>query len=219
MPLGHTNNPNGRPVGSRNRRTNEIFNRLEARGDIDPADHLSSIVTNPSNPAELRAQAANFLMPYKYSKRGTLVAPRYVEDAISIPDFTNIEEAQNFLADIARRAGAGELELASANDISNLVKNWVLSVTAQEELQLKIAKEHPQGPQEIHIQGGLPDLPGTSIIMDETAVGRNGRNGHKVIDHAPNDSLNGNTVTPELPRGGEPPANTLTDNANDSAGT
>jgi hypothetical protein len=216
MPLGHTNNPNGRPVGSRNRRTNEIFNRLEARGDLDPADHLSSIVTDPNKPAELRAQAANFLMPYKYSKRGTLQAPRYVEDAIAIPDFTNIQEAQNFLADIARRAGAGELELASANDISNLVKNWVLSVTAQDELQLKIAKENPQGPQEIRIEGGLPPLPGTNVIMDDTALGR--RNG-KVIDHAQNDSVNGQVVSSALAQSDEPPANQLETNANTSSGT
>ena len=211
MPLGHTNNPNGRPVGSRNRRTNEIFEKLEARGDLDPADHLSSIVTNPNHPVELRAQAANFLMPYKYSKRGTLVAPRYVEDQITIPDFANIQEAQNFLADIARRAGAGELELASANDISNLVKNWVLSVTPQDELQLKIAKENPQGPQEIRIEGGLPPLPGTNVIMDDTALGR--RNG-KVIDHAQNDSVNGQVVSSAIAQSDEPPANQLETNAN-----
>ena len=130
-PLGQTNNPNGRPVGSRNKRTEAVWGKLEARGDIDPAEHLSSIVTDPNKPAELRAQCANFLMPYKYSKRGTLQAPRFVEDAIPVPEFVSVQEAQNFLADIARRAGAGELELASANDISNLVKNWVLSVSAK----------------------------------------------------------------------------------------
>ena len=78
-------NPNGRPVGSRDKRTEAIWGALEARGDLDPADHLSSIVTNPNNSAELRAQAANFLMPYKYSKRGTLQAPRFVEDGNPSP--------------------------------------------------------------------------------------------------------------------------------------
>ena len=140
-------------------------------------------------------------MPYKYSKRGTLQAPRYVEDAISIPDFTNIQEAQNFLADIARRAGAGELELASANDISNLVKNWVLSVTAQDELQLKIAKEHPQGPQEIRIEGGLPELPGTNVIMPHI----NGASGQGT-------ELNGKTIDLEKNSGStELPAPDVTD--------
>jgi hypothetical protein len=64
-------NPTGRKVGSRNKRTEEIFNRLEARGDLDPADLLSSIVTDQQEPKELRIQAAGLLMPYKYSKMGT----------------------------------------------------------------------------------------------------------------------------------------------------
>jgi hypothetical protein len=53
----------GRPRGSRNRRTKEIFDRLEERGDLDPADLLSPIVTNTEEPKELRIQAAGMLMP------------------------------------------------------------------------------------------------------------------------------------------------------------
>src|SRR5215831_2586525 len=60
----------GRRHGSRNKRTAEIFNRLESRGDLDPADLLSSIVTNPQEQQELRIQAAGLLMPYKYGKHG-----------------------------------------------------------------------------------------------------------------------------------------------------
>jgi hypothetical protein len=201
--VGQTNNRNGRPPGSRNRRTEEIWRLLEARGDKDPIDFLSNYVSNGPDEG-LRVAAANYILPYKHSKCGPTPAPRYVDDPISIPDFANIQEAQNFLADIARRAGAGELELASANDISNLVKNWVMSVTAQDELQLKIAKEAPQGPQEIHITGGLPPLPGTSINMSNEPM--NGHNGH-VIDHVPNNSENGQTVTPSLPQSDEPQAN------------
>ena len=46
---GHTLSPGRRP-GSRNKRTAEIFHRLENRGDLDPADLLSSIVTNNQEP-------------------------------------------------------------------------------------------------------------------------------------------------------------------------
>src|SRR5215467_14380774 len=46
---GHTFSPGRRP-GSRNKRTAEIFHRLESRGDLDPADLLSSIVTNNQEP-------------------------------------------------------------------------------------------------------------------------------------------------------------------------
>jgi hypothetical protein len=60
---GQTGNPNGRPVGSRNKRDAELWSRLEARGDLDPAELLSSIVTDTKETKELRAQAANFDTP------------------------------------------------------------------------------------------------------------------------------------------------------------
>ena len=147
---GQVSNPNGRKPGSRNRRTQEILDLI--KDNKDPLVALSEIVSTSQNP-EHRISASNILAPYLHSKRGTIPAPRFVEEAIAIPNFANIQEAQNFLADIARRSGSGELELQSALDISTLVKNWILSITAQDELQLKIAKEGPQGPQEIHITG------------------------------------------------------------------
>jgi hypothetical protein len=60
---GNSANPNGRPRGSHNKRTAEIYYGLAERGDLDPADFMSSIVTNPDKPDELRVQAANMLMP------------------------------------------------------------------------------------------------------------------------------------------------------------
>jgi hypothetical protein len=77
---GVASNPAGRPKGARNKRTEEIWSRLEARGDLDPADLLSSIVTNKNESTELRAQAANFLMPYKYGKRGVIPVARFIPD-------------------------------------------------------------------------------------------------------------------------------------------
>ena len=103
----------------------DVWKALEARGDKDPLDFLSALITNDLTEPGLRVAAANYILPFKHSKRGPTPAPRYVEDAIAIPDFASIQEAQNFLADIARRSGAGELELQSALDISTLVKNWI----------------------------------------------------------------------------------------------
>ena len=162
---GQISNPKGRVPGTRNKRDAEIWRKLEARGDKDPAELLSEIVTNEKDPKELRAQAANMLLPYKYSKRGTLPPPRFVEETIDVPDFTSVEQAEDFLASISKRAGTGELELQSALDISTLVKNWILAKHASVELELKVQAHGGTGTQHIVLTGGLPPLPGTQISM------------------------------------------------------
>jgi hypothetical protein len=60
-------NPNGRPKGSRNRRTQEILDLIQGRGDKDPLDALSEIITTNKD-AAIVAQAANILAPYVHSK-------------------------------------------------------------------------------------------------------------------------------------------------------
>ena len=55
-----------------------------------------------------------------------------------------------FLAMLSQRAGAGELELQSALDVSTLVKNWILSKQSSEELELKrLAQGADHGDQRI----------------------------------------------------------------------
>ena len=187
---GQSGNPSGRPAGTGNKITSEVFKIYKERGYRHPAIYCAEVYEDKTQPTERRDNMAAVALTWFPKQK--LLLHRFVEQPIQVPEFTSIQEAQNFLAEIARRAGAGELELQSANDISGLVRNWALSVAAQDELQLKIAKENPQGPQEIHIVGGLPPLPGCDVIMDETAVGiSNGHNGHApvingqgpVIDH------------------------------------
>ena len=159
-------------------------------------------------------------MPYKYSKRGTIQAPRFVEDAITVPEFKSVQEALDFLASISQRAGAGELELQSANDVSNLVRNWIMGVTAQDELQLKIAKENPQGPQEIHCRGittNAGDRVLSLVTLSLTAITHQRPQGHR--PRPPTDSVNGQVVSSALAQSDEPPANQLETNANTSSDT
>jgi Family of unknown function (DUF5681) len=59
---GESGNPNGRPKGSRNRRTEELWLRLdEARGDRDPGDVLSEAASDKNLPIEIQIQAATNL--------------------------------------------------------------------------------------------------------------------------------------------------------------
>jgi hypothetical protein len=59
---GVSGHPNGRPKGSRNKRTQEILDLIQERGDKDPLDALSEIVSTNKD-AALVAQASKPLPP------------------------------------------------------------------------------------------------------------------------------------------------------------
>jgi hypothetical protein len=130
-------NPNGRPKGSRNRRTQEIFDIIEARGDKDPIDVLSDLITNTTND-ELKVQACSILAPYKHSKRSPALTPRFIEEPVVVPEFPSVDDAENFLAEIPRRVALGELDFQSGLDLSTMVKTWIDSRRAAIELDLKV---------------------------------------------------------------------------------
>jgi len=48
---GESGNPNGRKPGSRNKRTQEVLDLIQARGDKDPLDALSEIITTNKDPS------------------------------------------------------------------------------------------------------------------------------------------------------------------------
>ena len=73
-------------------------------------------------------------------------------------------------------------------ELSTLTKNWLDAIYARQDYELKLAAQGGGGDTTIRIEGGLPQLPGTNVIFDETAIGRNGHasitNGHgTVIEH------------------------------------
>src|SRR5262249_7397902 len=181
---GHTLSP-GRRLGSRNKRTAEIFNRLESRGDLDPADLLSSIVTNNQEPKELRIQAAGLLMPYKYSKCGTAPVQVYIDVPLDTPEFTHLSDAEQFLAKVAALVARGELDIQTGLELSTLAKNWIDSQYAREELAIKqINAGSTEHEQIIRIEGGLPALPGTNITMPMLDGHATNGNGHALAADA-----------------------------------
>ena len=185
---GHTFSP-GRRHGSRNKRTAEIFNRLENRGDLDPADLLSSIVTNNQEPKELRIQAAGLLMPYKYSECGTAPVQVYIDVPLDTPEFTHLSDAEQFLAKVAALVARGELDIQTGVELSSLAKAWIDSQYAREELAIKQynagSTEHEQT---IRIEGGLPALPGTNITMPMLDGHATNGHGHAALG-APTDAV------------------------------
>jgi hypothetical protein len=155
----------GRPVGVPNRRSFELEQRLRNRGDVDPAEFCSSIVSSPNEPTELKLAAANYLLPYLYSKRGAMPPPRYIDDLqIDVPEFTHVSDAENFLAKIALLVARGHLDIQQGQELSGLVKTWIDTQYAKDELNYKISPPETRDTT-IRITGGLPALPGTRIDM------------------------------------------------------
>ena len=172
---GHTLSP-GRRLGSRNKRTAEIFHRLENRGDLDPADLLSSIVTNNQEPKELRIQAAGLLMPYKYGKHGSIPPLRYIDDPVQLPEPATIEQANKNIAYVSNLKAQGLIDLDFANSLIADNTTIANNLIAEEELKFKLYPPETRDTT-IRIEGGLPQVPGCeNLIMPQL-------NGHATNGH------------------------------------
>jgi hypothetical protein len=150
---------------------------------------LSEIVSSEKEPKELRVQAANFLLPYKYGKCGALTPLRYISEPVALPRPTTIEQANANIALISDMKTQGQIDLDFADSLIADNRTIANNIIAEEELKLKIAAQGPTGELSIRIEGGLPELPGTNISMPHMN-GVNGQghalNGHgPVIDHQP----------------------------------
>jgi hypothetical protein len=164
---GKSANPEGRPPGARNRRTQEVLDRLKARGDLDSIDYMSSVVSNAELPHELRLAAAIAKAPYEHSKCGLTPQPAplvYVAEPIALP-YPKPLEIRHTLANIARLSAAwrrGELDQATFE--AAIAEQRIVRDGLIEQAKLDLASG---GPKEttVRIEGGLSDLPGTSFLM------------------------------------------------------
>src|SRR6516162_4676387 len=111
---GH-NLATGRPPGAVTRRSEQLRIRLRERGDVDPADFCSSIVSSTTEPTELKLQAANYLLPYLYNKRGTMTPLSYIEEPVELPhpQPTSIDQTIANINYISARKAAVKLTLTS----------------------------------------------------------------------------------------------------------
>lgn len=169
---GQSGNPNGRKPGTRNKRTQELLDAMEARGDKDPIDYLSDIVTNGKDET-LRIQAAGLLIPYKHSKVQSTPAPRFVETEPTLPPLDSLENAVSSIALIQAAVASNQLDVQSANDLIGMINAYIAGKNIMEiaELQERLANveasiaNNPQA-QLPHVTGGLPVPPGfQNVIM------------------------------------------------------
>jgi hypothetical protein len=177
---GQSGNPNGRPVGVF-RQADDLKRRIaKLPNGKDPFDFCSEVVANPNESTELRLQAANYQLPYLYNKRGTVTPARYIEQAVTLPSATSIEQANENISRISEMKALGQIDLDFADSLiaDNRTAN---NLIAADELRLKLANSPlASKEQTIKVDGGLPSLPGCNVTMPEL----NGHNGH-VIEGIP----------------------------------
>jgi len=176
-----------RPPGSPNKRTNELRYRLQNRGEVDPADFCSQIVSSPNEPTELKLQAANFLLPYLYPKRGAVATPRYIDEPVQLPEPVTIEQANKNIAYISNLKAQGLIDLDFANSLIADNTTIANNLIAEEELKFKLYPPE-QHDQVIKIEGGLPRIPGAeNLIMPQLNGHATHGNGHALA--APTDAV------------------------------
>jgi hypothetical protein len=162
----------GRPPGARNKSSYDLRERLKTRGDKDPAEFLSEIVSNEDEPKELRIAAADKLMPYYYSKLGAIPVPAdpvFIEQAVSFPRPETIAQATNNLNVLFDMKTTGQLDFATAD---SLIADQRVILNAMVDVVKALAQTgDPDRPQIISIVGGLPQLPGTSVVMPDLSNG------------------------------------------------
>src|ERR1700745_134877 len=90
-------NPYGgrKPKGSAGKTPAKIWQLLEQRGDRDPLDFLSEVVSSQLVDMPMRIQAAGHLAGYKHGKRPAF---RYIEDVVGLKAPQTVEEAMQYQA-------------------------------------------------------------------------------------------------------------------------
>jgi hypothetical protein len=172
---GQSGNPkrNGaRPFGSRNRRTTEAIEAIIAAGHQDPLLTLAELQAKSSDEG-IRATAANMLAPFLHSKCGAMPPFRFIVEPITLPHPapTTVDQVNANIAHINQAFASGTLDLDFYNALLAGQREHTVSFKAREEVP---------GSTDIHITGGLPELPGTNIMMPQL-------NGRQTLALAPAD--------------------------------
>lgn len=161
---GESGNPNGRPSGSRNIRTQEVLDLIRAAGHQDPLLTLAELQAKSTDDG-IRATAANMLAPYLHSKLAAKPQPPdpvYVEQAINLPRPKTIRQAYENIALLTEYKSQAKLDFVTAD---NLISDQKVILYALIDEAKLFVTQGGSPEQTIRIEGGLPELPGTQVIM------------------------------------------------------
>jgi hypothetical protein len=162
------NDLGGRTAGSRNKTSYALRERLRSRPNhIDPAEFLADLVSNPAEPADIRIAASGQLMPYYHSKLGATPItpdPIYVQEAVDLPRPSTIDQAADNIARLTEMKATGKLDFAT---VDSLISDQRVILDALIDQAKLLTAQGGSPNQTIRIEGGLPPLVGTDIIMPQ----------------------------------------------------
>src|SRR2546430_11802141 len=130
---GKSGNPNGYK-GPRDRARRQVFAHIKDLRHKDALETLSYLQHNEQIEPGLRIAAAAALAPYCHPKMQATPTPRFIDLQLDIPEFTHVSGAENFLAKIALLVARGHLDIQSGQELAGLVKLWIDSQYAKDEL-------------------------------------------------------------------------------------
>jgi hypothetical protein len=170
----------------------ELKYSAEELGLEDPVIFQHKRMMDENLPIGLRCAIACNIAPFYHPKVGILPPPRFIETLVEVPQFTSVEDAEAFLAKLPVLVGSGDITPQSALELSTLIRNWIISKHAAAELELKrLDADVSSGEQRLIIVGGLPNLPGASVIMPgRDSLLLNGQSNQTLlpIDSAPDEN-------------------------------
>lgn len=170
----------GRPRGRPNIRSEEMRLQWEYRSFPNPVEFYGPIVTDTELPIETRIAAYNSAIPYMYPKIGAIIpAPElvFIEAKVEYqyPNPQSLDEARANLAHLDQLFRDQAIGLVTYNSLKSTQEK--LLYTHIDEQKMLTAQGGPPTTT-IRIEGGLPKLEGTNIIMPEM-------NGHEAVVQDP----------------------------------
>jgi hypothetical protein len=136
-------NSGGRPKGAKNKRNQEFAAMMAKRGDRDPLEFLSSVISGKMKEATLqhKIMAASALAPYMYARRHPEARNT---NPIAVEAPATIADTKALLGELIARTLSGELDHDTVAIVSNLLKSFTSTIVGfdLEQMVAEFAASH-----------------------------------------------------------------------------
>jgi hypothetical protein len=171
---GVSGNSSGRPLGAGGKNTpKHVANALETFAAWMSDQFTFELDPNSRHPVSVQlllAFAQSDKIPHALRIVAATAASKheaqFLYTEVEIPDFETVGQAESFQRRISQLEGQRKIDSKTAATVIGRVQTWINNQRAGMELELQRLRADPgSGDQHLIITGGLPQLPGTDVIM------------------------------------------------------